>query len=137
MERKNGRNAHCKYSIRGSNGTYPLQLLMMLLLCFWPPVRVMCLNHDVVVLQPWSETALDLGSVANYTSYSNPPLLPVSTSFLDIFIYPFYPNAPPSVLLFVVSLLSCTCSPTTLPARRAVHLDVDRSVHPPASAACI
>ena len=33
--------------------------------CYWPPVRAMCLNHEVVVLQPCTVTPLDLGSVAN------------------------------------------------------------------------
>ena len=66
----------------------------LLLLCIWPPVCVVCLNHEVAVFQPRAGTSPYLGSVANYTSYSNPPAQPVSTDFLDIFIYP-YPNRPP------------------------------------------
>ena len=62
-------------------------------LCFRPPVRAVCQNHEVVVFQPQTGTALDLVSVANYKFYSNPPTPTVSTGFLDLFIYPIYTTA--------------------------------------------
>ena len=36
--------------------------------CYQSPVRAVCQNHEVVVLQPWTVTASDLGSVANITT---------------------------------------------------------------------
>ena len=36
-------------------------------LCFGPPVRAVCPNHEVVVFQPRAGNALYLGSVTNYT----------------------------------------------------------------------
>ena len=61
---------------------------------FWPPVRTVCPNHDVVVFQPRTGTAPDLVSVANYTFYYNRPAPPVSTVFLDLVIYLFHPTDP-------------------------------------------
>ena len=55
---------------------------------FWPSVRVLCTNHEVVVFQPRTGTARDLVSVANYTFYCSPTAPPVSTDFMDIFISP-------------------------------------------------
>ena len=60
---------------------------------FIPPVCTMCPNHEVVVFQPRTGTAPDLGSVANYTFYSNSPDPSVSTNFLNIFISPLYSTA--------------------------------------------
>ena len=105
---------------------HQFQLFLLLLFCIWPPFRVVCPNHEVVVFQPWAGTAPYLGSVANYTSCSNPPAPPVSTDFLDLFILP-YPTAPPSLALSVVSPLLCTVSPPPLLAKSAVHLDVTRT----------
>ena len=104
------------------------------LLCLRPPVRGVCPNHEVVVFQPWTGTAPDLGAVANYTFYSNPPAPPVSTGLLDIFIYPLYPTAPPSVSFVLVSHLSCTLSPPHLPKQISVHLEVTYTHRPPSSA---
>ena len=94
------------------------------LLCLRPPVRAVRPNHEVAVFQPWTGTAPNLGSVANCNFYSNPPAPPVSTGFLDIFIYPLYPTAPPSVSFVLVFHLSCTLSPPHLPEQISVHLDV-------------
>ena len=102
---------------------------------FLPPVHAVFLNHEVVVFQPQTGTAPDLGFVANYTFYYSPPALPVSTIFLDVFIYPLYPTPPPSVAFVVLTPLYCTRSPPPLPERNAVHLDVVPTRHPPASAA--
>ena len=46
----------------------------------------MCLNDEVVMLQPWTVITPDLGAVTNYTFYSNPPAPPVST-VLWIFLF--------------------------------------------------
>ena len=81
--------------------------------------------------KPQAVTAPCLGSVANYTSYSNPPAPPVSIDFLDIFISP-YPTTPPPVAFYVVSPLSLTRSPPPLPYQRAVHLYFSHTC-PPAS----
>ena len=59
--------------------------------CYRPPVRAVCLNHEVVVFKPRVGNAPHLGSVANYTSYSNPPDPRASTDFLFLFF-------PPSIL---------------------------------------
>ena len=42
-----------------------LFFLLLLLLCFWPPIRALCQNHEVVVFQPRTGNANNLGSVAN------------------------------------------------------------------------
>ena len=41
----------------------------MLLLLLWPPVHVVCLNNELVVFQPQTETYVDLGSVAIITTF--------------------------------------------------------------------
>ena len=61
---------------------------------FLPPVRVVCLNLEVVVFQPCTGTTPDLGSVAHYTFYAIPTAPPVSTVFLYILIHPLYPTSP-------------------------------------------
>ena len=91
-------------------------------LYLWPPVRAVCQNHEFVVLQTWTETNLDLGSVANYTFNSSPPAPPVSTVFLDISIPPFYTIPPPSVLFVIIDPHSCTHSPPPLLDLNPVHL---------------
>ena len=59
-----------------------------------PLVRLLFPNHEMMVFQPQTGTAPDLGFIADYKFYSNPPAPPVSTGFMDIFIYPLYPTAP-------------------------------------------
>ena len=50
---------------------FKINSIIHLLLFAWPPVRVVCLNHDVVMFQPWTGTPPYLGSVVNfYVSYS-------------------------------------------------------------------
>ena len=92
-------------------------------------------NHDVVVFQTLTRTASYLGSILNYTFYSNSTAPPVSTSFLDLFISPFYPNAPPSVAFVVVAPLYCTHIPPPLPEQSTIQLEFTRTLYPPASAA--
>ena len=58
------------------------------ILYFQPPDRVVCPNHEVVMFQPRTGTAPDLGSIDNFTFYNSPPAPPVSTNFLDIFLPP-------------------------------------------------
>ena len=72
---------------------------------FCPPVCAVCPNNEVIVLQPWTGTALNLGSVASYAFHSNPPAPTVSTVSLDHFL-PLYPNPPPPLSNF------CRCSPS-------------------------
>ena len=94
-----------------------------------------CPNQEGV-FQPQTGTATDLGSVANWKFYYNPPAPPVSNVFMDL-LFPLYPNAPPSVAFVAILPISCTRYPPTLPAQNATHLDVVRTRHPPASAACL
>ena len=101
----------------------------MLLFCFWPPVHVACLNIEVLVFQPRTGTAMNLGSVDNYTFYSNYPAPTFSTNFLDIFISPLYPNAPPSLAFFVVAPLCCNQSPSPPGSK---HRPPVSRLHPPA-----
>ena len=90
----------------------------------YTPDCVVCPNHEVVVLQTRIGIDPYLGSVANYTSYSNPPAPPVSTNFLDILFFPSILPLPPLLAFKVVAPFSCTRSPPPLMARSAVHLDV-------------
>ena len=55
-----------------TNGKSDLHDVLLLFLLFsWPPVRGLCLNHEVVMFQPSTVTPLYLGSVVNcYVSYS-------------------------------------------------------------------
>ena len=62
---------------------------------FCSPVRAVCPNHEVVVFQPRKGTTPYLRSVANSKFYYSPTAPPVSTVFLDLFIYPLYPTPPP------------------------------------------
>ena len=74
-----------------------IKINMVLYVCdFFPPVRAVCPNYEVVVFQPWTGTALDLGSVANYAFYSNPPDPPVSTFFSGYFLSPLSYRPPTS-----------------------------------------
>ena len=51
-------------------------MLLLLLLLTWTPVCEVCRNHEVVVLQTLTGTALDLGSVdLIITTYSSHLLL--------------------------------------------------------------
>ena len=54
-------NSTGKY--KGWTSTSPL------LLFSWPPVREVCPNYEMVILQPWTGNPPDLGSVANYNVY--------------------------------------------------------------------
>ena len=98
---------------------------------------MVCLNHEVVVSQLRKWTAPDLGSVANYTFYSNPTAPPAPTGFTDISIHPLYPTATTSLAFVVIAPLSCTRYPPPFHAQSSTHLDVARTCHPPDSAACL
>ena len=113
--------------------------IIVLLICFFPAVRVMRTNHEVVVVvfQPRIGTAPYLGYVANYTFYSNPPAPPVSTNFLDIFNVPLCPITPPWVLFLLVDPLSCTWPPPPLLVWSTFHMSVARPLHLSSFAACL
>ena len=66
--------------------------------CYRPPVRVVCLNHEVVDFQPRTVTAPDLGSGANAYTYYIPTAPPIPTVFFVFFPLPMglSPIAPPS-----------------------------------------
>ena len=68
--------------------TMASSMILLFLLCFRPPFRAVCANHEVLVFQPRKRNALDLGCISNYKSYSNSPAPTVSTYFLDILISP-------------------------------------------------
>ena len=102
----------------------------------WPPVFAVCLNHEVVVFQPRTGTALDVGSIDSYNFHSSPPTPPVSTVFLDLSISLLHPTTPPPVTAcHLITSLCCIRSPPPLPAWNAAHLDIVHIRHPPASAA--
>ena len=66
------------------------------ILCLRPPVRVVCLNHKVVVFQPRTGTAPGLGSVANYAFILTlPPHLYQPVFWIFLFLPSILP--PPSV----------------------------------------
>ena len=71
-----------------------------------------------------------VGSITNFTFYSNPPALPVSKTFMDIFIFTLYPTAPLSFAFLLVSPISCTRSPLPLPSRINLKLDIYRTCQP-------
>ena len=41
-------------------------LLATLCVCYWPPVRVVCLNHEVLLFQPRTVTTPDLGPITGF-----------------------------------------------------------------------
>ena len=60
-------------------------LLLLLLFLAWPLVRAVCPNHEVVVFQPQTVTALDLGFIALIITTNYSHLLPyLFQPFLDI-----------------------------------------------------
>ena len=112
---------------------------VFLCVCYQPSVRAVCQNHEVVVFQPWTATAPDLGSVANITtfiyltyllfqtcsgSFSLPPPRPISY-FSPI----FHPSKP------LLSLFS-PAFPPHLPRVRSDH-PPGCYPRPPASTACL
>ena len=108
--------------------------IIVLLLCVWPSVCVMCPNHDVVVFQPWTGTAPYLGSVANYTFYSNPPSPSVSTIFSGYFdcshlsYRPTIRRVPPHTPYLNHSLLPSSTITNQLPP--------GHRPHPPTTSLC-
>ena len=94
-------------------------LLLLLFLFAWTPVRAVFPNHDVLVFQPPTGTAPDLGSVAliitTYSSHHPPHLFRpfLDNSFFFRTRLPSLPQLPP---VDAALLSSCTCfSPPTLP----------------------
>ena len=108
---------------------------VFLCVCYQPSVRAVCQNHEVVVFQPWTATAPDLGSVANITtfiyltsllfqtcsgSFSLPPPRPISY-FSPI----FHPSKP------LLSLFSPAFPPISAGYGATIHLDVTPAHRPP------
>ena len=110
------------------------------MLLYRPPVRAVRQNQEVVVFQPCTGTAMDLGSVTIIVTIilasSAPPVSTVSGSFY--FLPPSYhpPHQQPFVVAAPFSVCS-TRSPPPLPVWNTVHLNVAHTRHPPASAACL
>ena len=76
---------------------YDIYSILYVCVCYWPPVREVCPNYEVVTFQPQILTNLDLGSVADcYTAYLlNPPhhlFLPFNVRPGEA--YKSCPNAP-------------------------------------------
>ena len=111
---------------------------IVLLLCFCTELRVICPNHEVVVIvfQPWTGNAPYLGSVDNYIFYSNPPAPPLSTNFLDIFKVPIFPITPPWVFFLLVDPLYFTCSPLHILVWSTFHMSIVRTLHLSSFDAC-
>ena len=104
-----------------------------MLLCFFPSVCGVCPNHEMVVLQPWTRTALRLGSVGNYKFYSKPHAPPVSSGFLDLLIFLPISYCPPPTSNFCLHIPSLL---NLLPTSSAgvKHRPTGRRPHmPPAS----
>ena len=71
---------------------------LMLLLCFLPPVCLVCLNHEVMVFHTRTSTAPDLGSIAMFARFYY--ISPHPTCFnrcSGYFSFPLYHTASPSV----------------------------------------
>ena len=85
--------------------------------CFRPPARLVCPNHEVVEFQPRKVTDPDLGSDANaYTIYI-PPTPPVQLCSR--------PSPPPPPWAYILS------SPTYFPRWHCFYLDFHHLLPPP------
>ena len=102
-----------------------------LFFCLCPAAYVVCPNNKSVVFQPQTGTAPDLGFVANYTFYYNPPAPPFSTGFLGLFIFPLYPTVPPIISICCRSLSLLQPLPTSSPSTK--RRPPGRCLHPPAT----
>ena len=70
-----------------------------------PPVRVVCQNYEVVVFQPWTGTATDLGSVATTTNFILVSSLPTCFNrFLDLSLFTSTILRPPHQSPFFVKV---------------------------------
>ena len=92
-------------------------------------------NYDVVVFQPRSGISTVLESVDSDYNLFYPPALPALAAFWVFFPSPCY--RPPSVAVAAVAPLCHNRFPPPFHTWNAVHLDVYRTRHLPASAACI
>ena len=102
---------------------------------FRTSVCAVCPNHEVVVFQPWTGTAPDLGFIANYTFLFYPSHPTCINFFLGLFISLLYPTSTPSLAFVIAVPLFFTPSPPPLPAQKYVYLDVVPTRYPSASAA--
>ena len=69
---------------------------LQVLLFSWPTAREVWLNYEVVMFQPWSGTAQNLGSVTNIMSYLQPA--PPFNWFIDLFLSTSVSWFPPHTL---------------------------------------
>ena len=99
-------------------------------------VLCMCVTVHRSMWCVQKRTTLDLGSVDSYKFYYIPPAPPVST-ILWIFIFPSSILLPPLSVTVRCRITSICCnrSKHPLPARNSVHLDVNHTLHLPASTA--
>ena len=109
--------------------------------CFRPPVRVVCPNHEMVGFQPWTRTAPDLGSVTNAYTYYIPPAPPVPTVFW-IFVssssYTYILSPPPPYFTHqrCLSLYLYLLIPSHLSRSRSDR-PRGRHPHPPSATTCL
>ena len=81
----------------------------MVLLFGRPPVCAVWTNSEVVVFQPWSSTAPNLGSVANFTSKLNPA--PPLSTFFWVFRFPSPSVSLRPPILHLLDDLHRSCAP--------------------------
>ena len=101
------------------------------------PVRVVYLNHEVVVLQPRSVNTTHLGSVTIVTTFILTSPAPLVLTVSGYLCYLLLLPPPHNNIFFIIIPLCSTRYPPPLPAQNSVHLNVSHSCHPPASAACL
>ena len=103
----------------------------LMLLCFWPPVRDLCPNYEVVIFQPRTVTPPHIGSRLLFL-HSNLALpyhlfllLPLDFSFPPLFYrLPIHSRS-------FLKLSRITRSPPPLMVQSAAHLGAARTCHPP------
>ena len=105
-------------------------------LCNRPTALAMCSNNEVEVFQNCTRTALRSGSVASYNFIlALPPHLIQPFFWIFLFLSSILPPPQSISVCCRITSLCCTRSPSPLPARNSVHLDVVHTRHHPASAA--
>ena len=111
-------------------------MLDSLCVCYRPPVHTVCLNHELVVFQPWKVSSLYLGSVSDITTIlALPPHL-----FWPCSISSFNPPPGPisyrSPIFHLSTPLLSLFSPTSTPSHITQawrDRTPGRRPHPPAS----
>ena len=97
---------------------------------FRHPVRVVCSNHEVVVLQPLKVITYYLGSVVIVNNFIlAPPAPPISTVSGSFYIPSSSYHHPHHRALVVLTPLCSTHSPLPLLERGSAHLNVSQTCH--------